>query len=184
MKIINKTKWSTRDLQAFFRRAAQEEMDPPHFKRLRATIVYTRGGPHRGYSTGYAYYNSATMTLRVSAHQIDRVDMAMIIAHEMAHCRGLHHRDMNTPRYRRIGNWRERYAWADQLPLRDMTILKKKVRVVGAEADAVKLSAAQGKVAEWDRKIKAASTRRHGWVRKVKYYERKLAKAAARRPAD
>lgn len=175
MKLTNKTKWRTADLLAFFRRVAKDELDPAHFKRLHATVVYTRGGPNRGYSSGHAYLRSNTMTLRVSAHEVDKVDMAHVIAHEMAHCRGLEHgAAMNSPRYRRVPGMRERYAWAEELPLRDTTV--KAPRVTGHAADAAKLAAARAKVAAWDRKIKASETRRKGWVAKVKYYERKLAK--------
>jgi hypothetical protein len=49
---------------------------------------------------------------------LDTVDLAYTIAHELAHLRGLNHRAMRGPRYRRVPGYRDRYAWASSYVIR------------------------------------------------------------------
>lgn len=116
MRLINKTRWSSADLEAIIKRVAVDELDPEHFRRLKVTVTYTRG-THNG-SSGYAFYNSGLMRVRVSKIRVDLADFAMVVAHEMAHCRGVRHRQMNCRRYKRIAGYRDYYAWATAMPMR------------------------------------------------------------------
>jgi hypothetical protein len=113
------------------------------------------------------------MTIRLPKDPVlvDKVDFAHVIAHELAHTRGLDHRRMNTcATYGRVGRWREIYAWADSLPLE----VKPKVVKAKPQPDA--------KLAHSERMLKAAMTRekravtiRRKWQTKVKYYSNKIA---------
>lgn len=183
MQIDNKTKWDSKHIAAFIRRVAEEEFDPERLKLLKVRVRTGRRSAashdaYPGYVSGHAYYNRNFMQLNLPVRTVDRIDLCHVIAHEFAHCRGLKHgAAMNSSRYRRIGNWRERYAWAETLPL-EKTTAAKPVKAVGTAADALKLTHAHAKVEEWERKVKAATTHLKRWQRKVKYYESKLKKAA------
>ncbi len=126
MQLINHTHWRSDHLRAIIDRVALEELSPQQCKTVVIHITY---GSRRSGSSGHTYSGGSGLVkhdgkwvpyrvrLCVSSQEIDRVDFAGMAAHEFAHVRGMGHRDMRTPRYRRIGNYRELYAWAEGLPL-------------------------------------------------------------------
>jgi hypothetical protein len=183
MRVDNKTKWDSKHIEAFVRRVAVEEYEPARLKLMKIEVRTGKRSRvsqdmYPGYVSGYAYYNRNFMRLNVPVDTIDRIDLCHVIAHEFAHCRGLKHgAAMNSSRYRRIGNWRERYAWAETVPLERKAEPKKM-----KPDDNLKLSHALSKAAEWERKVKAATTHLKRWQRKVKYYDTKMKKAAASSP--
>jgi len=113
--LLNSTCYSTRELKKMFTRIAKDELAPEKAKRVRFKIVYSKEGRH----SGCAYVGGTLGTLRLPKppHKIDPVKVALVIAHEMAHLRGLHHNQMRgnfsynwtDNRYRNI------YSWANDI---------------------------------------------------------------------
>ena len=165
IELDNKTHWRSDHLKAFIARGVKDER-PDLCKRgapaLKVRVVYTRS--HTKGSSGYAYYNSNQMTIRLAKVNPDKVDLAGVIYHELAHTRGMRHDAMrNHPRYRRVGNYRRIYGWGADLPLEPVVKKSKKVPV-------------NAKLAHAEKMLKAAMTRekraitlRKKWESKVKY---------------
>lgn len=175
MRIINETHWRTDHLRAFISRVAQDELNPKQRKRLVITVVYTRGRHHS--SSGYAYYHSNIARVRLPSEGPDKIDFAHVIAHELAHTRGMKHRAMTgDPRYDRMPRTREIYAWAADLPLEKKVVAPK--QRPGHEE---KLAHAQQMLNLNASKMKRYATICKKWRRRVKYYEGQMALAAARK---
>jgi len=173
MTIINHTHWKTEHLRAFVSRVAMDELSTEQRARLRITFRYGRA---HGFSSGYAYYNSHVALVRLSKRNPSKIDLAYVIAHELAHTRGMHHRSMaNDPRYRRLKRTAEIYAWADALPL-EVNEPKKKKRP-GAEE---KLVHSEKMLRLHEIRLKRQTTLTKKWRAKVKRYENQLRKAAAK----
>lgn len=168
MKIINKTHWRKDDLRAIFSRVAKEELEPAARKALQISVRYSRGG-----ITGYAWYYSNRMVIRVGSKSVDPQSLAKVAAHEMAHTRGVRHKDMNCTRYGYVPGWREFYAWAKDMPI------EKRAAKTAPSRDAKrlkKLDAAAVAVKNWTRKLKLAETKLKLWSRRLRALE-KLARA-------
>jgi hypothetical protein len=181
MKIVNKTHWRTDHLRAFLRRAADTEFSglPDKWKRGVATFVYTRRNGS-SYSSGCATLNGFHMTIRLSKHTPDKIDLAEVIAHEMAHLRGMTHDKMRgSPLYRRVGRHREIYAWGDTLPLEI-----KPPRTKKRPGPDVKLEHARKMLARNETKLKRITTIVKKWRLKVRYYERRELAVAAQKGTD
>lgn len=172
IKLTNKTHYRDEHIRAFLVRMIQTERPdlckhgaPP----MQVYVVYRR---NTNGSSGCAYYDSRWIKVRLPKNtaMVDKVDFAHVIAHELAHTRGLDHRRMNScATYGRVGRWRELYAWANELPLE----VKTKTVKTRPAPDA--------KLAHCQRMLKAALTRekrattlRKKWEAKVKYYSKKV----------
>mgnify|MGYP001563717773 CR=1 FL=1 len=176
MKITNKTHWQTEQLRAFVARIAADELDAAHRSKLHVTFSYTRGGCH---SSGYASYTSGRAKVRLSKHTPSKLDLAFVIAHELAHTRGMHHRSMTgDPRYNRLPRTKEIYAWAESMPLE---VAPKQARARSSAAD--KLSHVEKMLARNLTKLKRITTIVKKWRAKERYYLRQVA-AAAKPPKD
>jgi len=169
----NKTHWRNDHIRAFLVPMIREER-PDLCKRgaptLKVIVVYTRGGNG---SSGCAYVKSNWMKIRLPKNvEPDKVDFAHVIAHELAHTRGMTHAHgmYRIPRYGRVGRWREIYAWADALPLE---IAPKPYRK-SATPD-VKLRHAETMLMAAMTREKRAKTIRTKWQNKVKYYAKRAA---------
>ncbi len=174
MRITNHTHYSTRDLRAYITRVCEDEgLGAERRRFLNVTIQY--GRHHVG---GYASIGGSRMTLRLPKTVEKRAEFAHIIRHEVGHLLGLRHRSMRGARYGWREGWRAFEGWTETQPLTVKTPVVKP-RLVGADADAVKLDAARAKVAAWNRAVKRAQTFARKWTRKARYYERKLAAARA-----
>lgn len=173
MKIAftNKTHWRSDHLRAFITKQLPEER-PDLCKRgapaLRVTIVYTRRMGSTG-SSGEAVIKGNWMKVRLSKHIPDKVDLAMVIAHELAHTRGARDEYMmrHSAKYGRVGTYREIYAWANDLPLEQVEKKSKKKPVDQ------KLTHAQKMLKAALTREKRAVTLRKKWATKVKYYSKK-----------
>lgn len=198
-RVDNRTKWSTADLRKLIAEVIKRQGGPPH-----GFVVKVTTG---GYS-GQAYVGGSWMCVRVPAPPIPRGEtssgeplwwfnrmlfrqqsfdrcrpdprqLVSIVAHELAHLRGLSgERDMRSSKWLGHRKGHDHYAWADTYPIRRAET-KKPMRLVGADADEKKRSAAEGKVLQWERKAKLAATKLKAWRGKVRYYERKVAARAA-----
>jgi hypothetical protein len=192
VKIVNSTHWRTDHLRAFISRLVKEELcDRPQAQKILTVYVkYTRPGPrraainpdeawangeywkHGGYSSGCATIGGFRMTIRLPKNHIpDKIDFAAVLGHELAHVRGLRHRDMRgAARYNRIGNWREIYAWGNELPLE---IEPPKPKPNRASKAVEREKSARRSLEKWQRRLKLAKTKVRFYSTKVKYYDRK-----------
>ena len=118
MKIINRTHWRTDHLRAFLSRVAETELTAGRRKRLTIELKYNRQ-KDRGLCSGHAQCPGDRMTVMVPSLLVNKVDLAMVIAHEMAHTRGVRHAAMRgNPAYRRVHPRTESiYSWAVDQPL-------------------------------------------------------------------
>jgi hypothetical protein len=170
MKITNLTNWRTDLLAALIRRVAQDELTPEQVKTLHVTVKWHKAN----WIGGYARYNSTSMALKLPrTDTLDPVEVAAVIAHEMAHCRGLHHRQMKGNRYQYKPGWRDRYRYAAEYPLE-----RKPVTVKRKPGDEQKFIHCLVMVTRWKTKVKRAATGLRQWTRKARYYEKKMAAKA------
>ena len=114
--VINHTKWNTRDLLGLCLAGIKAEGDQRHYN---ITVKLTRGGGAE-YTTGYAYYHSGSITLRLPAPEALKreylresyfedgdgpacllflpfgsvADLCHTLAHELLHTNGVTHREM------------------------------------------------------------------------------------------
>ena len=168
MKLVNQTKYSTRDLRKLVTRIAKDELQPAHAKKAVITFKYWRGN----WTGGYAYYNSnvAYIKLPHPKHKLDLPAIAKTIAHEMAHMRGLKHIDMHCARYSwKHGDYKAFYAWANEYPIRHQ---EPKAKPVVAPVDA-KLDHATKMLAKNEAKLKRTAALVKKWTAKVKYYQKR-----------
>ena len=171
MRLSNSTVYSTRDLKKIFTRIAKQELDPAKAKRVRFKIVYSKMGHH----SGCAYLNGTLGTLRLPKppYKIDHAKVAMVIAHEMGHLRGLEHgAAMHCGRYSWThGDYKTFYAWANEYPI---GVRQPKPKAVVAPLDA-KLDHATKMLAKNEAKLKRTAVLVKKWAAKVKYYQKKAA---------
>jgi len=172
MKITfnNKTHWRSDHIRAFIAHELKDER-PDLCKRgapaLKVKVTYTRRAGS-SYSSGCAYLNSNWMNIRLSKHTPDKVELGHVIAHELAHTRGMNHDKMRgNSRYSRVGSYREVHAWANDLPLERV---EKKSRKKPVD---LKLTHAQKMLKAALTREKRAITLRKKWAAKVKYYTKK-----------
>jgi predicted SprT family Zn-dependent metalloprotease len=130
LKLINTTAYSTRDLKKLFTRIAKDELDPAKRKRVVFKVVYSK----KGRISGCAYVGgiNGTMRLPKPPYPLNMASLAMVIAHEMAHLRGMRHNQMRgMSGYTWRGNkYKTIYAWADEhnISIKDAPKPKRKSR--------------------------------------------------------
>jgi hypothetical protein len=168
----NKTHWRDDHLRAFILRGARLIFAPSDHAVIECRVVYTR---QHHWCTGVATIGGRCMTIRVPKLQVDKTDLAHVVVHELGHNRGLRHNEMRCggAKWYRVGNWRERYAWGEELPLEVKPPVVKPSRRPVAE----KLEHAQRGLDRWVRKQKLATTKVRAWKRQVRYYEKRLVAA-------
>ncbi len=153
------------NLRAFIRRVALSEIEAPARKALHVVVKYNHQ-KDQGSCSGRATLARSVITIMVPSQVVDRVDLA--------HTRGMQHRQMNrNPQYCRIGDWRQRYAWAEMMPLeRSMPKAKPK-----ADAQMQRYQRALASEKRWLTKLKRAQTALAKLRSKLRYYERVLTAA-------
>jgi hypothetical protein len=182
--LTNKTHYRDDHIRAFIKRGIREER-PDLCKRgarpMKVEIVYTRPGGRTGLgaagSSGLGSINGNWIRVRLPKnHAPDRIDFASVIAHELAHTRGMRDEYMmrHSARYGRVGSWRAIYAWAETLPL-EIQPRKSKTR----PAPDVKLTHAETMLKAAMTREKRAKTIRMKWERKIKYYRNRTELALA-----
>ena len=181
MKIINKTELRTDQLQHLIKFVAKKEM--VDLKDAIFTVIYRRGG--RNGIAGYAYYGQpARVTLKVPKdYQIDKVELAYVIAHELCHTQGLRHKQMKNAIYsRRYANkhnidWRKNYLWAEEFPL-EATLVKVVAPVPKSQIVQQKRDKCKCAMDRWEKRVERSQNCYLKWRRKFMYYEGQLLKAA------
>ena len=107
-------------------------------------------------------------------HKVDNAQVALVIAHEMAHLRGLKHgADMHCARYSWThGDYKAFYAWANEMSI-GVRAPKPKATVAPANA---KLDHATKMLAKNEAKFKRTAALVKKWTAKVKYYQKAVSK--------
>jgi hypothetical protein len=126
----NRSRWRTDHLRAFVERVAAMELTPAATARLVVHVIERRvprnvPEPYQsGDVSGYAgkppgVWTGQDVTIRVSPQYIAPHMLALVLAHEMAHLRGIEHPAMTgDARYEVVHpDTHARYAWAWTLPL-------------------------------------------------------------------
>jgi len=170
MQITNNTHWCTRNIKTFIVRVAEKELlDAAWTEMLQVTVRYSR---NVGVS-GEAGYRSRYMILRLPHHCPDKVAFAKLIAHELAHCQGAHHRAMHNSLYDfSHPEWRKEWEWAEALELRRKP--SPPTPPTGTDKDRVELAGSQALLKQWLTKLKMARNKAVKYRERVKYYEKKL----------
>jgi hypothetical protein len=179
VRIKNLTRINTRQIGALIREVAKREnFSDMEIDALDVRIKYrrrTHARPHT-HPGGYAYYKTSIFSLSfVRDVQPDPAATANVIAHELAHCQGVHHgKAMNNTRYGWEEGWQQTWAWAWEYSL---TYLPEPVkdRLTGVDRVEQKMKVCQAALDNWNRKLKLASTKVKKWKTKMKYYEKRMA---------
>lgn len=197
MKLVNQTKYDSAHLRAFLSRIAKLELPPKIRFRLRVTCL-----PSRKHLAGVAYISAGQIKLRLPprnraedmGHKDDRLKLAALIAHEMAHLRtkasgraeelwmrscgryGVHEHRMTEEA---VGERLQRYAWALTMPLEHA--VEKPAEPIAPDAKAAaNLEHVETLIRRWESKAKRAATAIKKYRRKAAYYRKKLASAASK----
>jgi hypothetical protein len=169
VKIVNHTRWQTRDIRAVLARVALTELDGDHNRRVVVTLKPGRDRFDYGHVSGHAIlgqhgYRASHMTLLLPARVLDPVSLAATAAHEFAHLRGLTHAQMRgAPRYTYAEGWREVYAWAQAYQVRK--IEPKPAPSLDARRQA-KLQKSESMIRLWETRVRRAQTWLKKWRRR------------------
>ena len=172
MKILNNTHWQTRDIKKLCTAVANAEGHSAHYKKsLVVRVRYSRSCQ----SHGWAYYKRFYLQLNIpKSAPIDTVELALVIAHEMAHNHNVRHVQLRSKRYDFRKDWREVWAWADAYEIRPQPVKIKPVITPEMKAEKKRLHA-ETMLEKWQRKQKNAAAKVKAWRQKTRYHERRLA---------
>lgn len=184
LRIDNRTNYRTEDLRVLIAEAL--ERDGLGSRGVRVEVRRARQSTR---VTGYAWYHSRRMVLRVpdgetisSGTRTKRVpwlvmpekirdDLAAVTMHEAAHCRGVRHKDMHDARHWcHSGHEDVRWASAYQIRAVPPPEPKPKENLVAKRAAHVAKQLARA-----ERRLKLARTIAAKWRRKAAYYAKKAA---------
>jgi len=183
MKIVNKTGIRTDDIRRLVRAVALKELfTPEQISLLRVRVRHRRRSHARNdrHAGGWAYYHSTGFELTfVKGVQPDPVATAKTIAHELAHCQGVKHRNMRNTLYGWKPGWEETWAWAKDYPL---TLKPEPTKPTAEETASEDIERCRKAIDAWQRKAKLAATKLRRWKTKLHYYERKAAAMTAQEP--
>jgi hypothetical protein len=175
MQIRNGTHWRTDQLRQIVARVAADELEVGKRRSTIVVIGYNRAAGHHTYSSGHAPYGGSIIYVNIPSGAVNSIDFAMVVAHEFAHSRGLHHRDVamfGNPRYHRVAEHTNRiYAWAAEMPIE-----KKQVEKISyAELIDKRYKHVLSMTARAQSRAKRAQTILKKWTAKRRYYEKKMA---------
>ena len=141
MRIENGTRWSTAHIERIAREVVRRERLEREAERL---VLVVQAAPDRRLpqAIGIASLGSIAQercrVLIVMPSVPSRVGngdpavLAHTVAHELAHCRGLDHADMEgRPEYAYCDGWRDVYAWAATYPLSWVPTVRRAQAAVG-----------------------------------------------------
>lgn len=177
ISIQNQTGWRTDHLRAFVVRAARQAFDDDQqpllvvdFRRVKSTA----NRRHGGWASGYATIGGVRCTIKICEAKVDKIDLAAVLHHEFGHLRGLRHDKMRgSALYNRLGNWRQIFAWGEELPLDKKRAACKALRPTIAQ----RIEHEQQRLARWQTKRKRAETAIRSISRKIKELQRRQARA-------
>ena len=179
MKIVNRTNWSTRSIWKLLTTALKiDEKIEGKFKErkdLEVLIVYSNkrywGAPEHRFS-GHAYYYGSWMKIRVPREKIDSRLFARTFWHELYHCRGFRHNQMQSigGRFLDMKNL-EKDDWALEysiVPKKEKSRPKVDLQLKRYECVLETLKIKTSQLKKLQKQIKK-------WSQKRKYYESALA---------
>jgi len=163
MEVDNKTCYDTKDLCKLIRRGLKESgMDPAPYQ---ITVVHAR---QNAYISGWGRYGHPRIHLRLPRQDLSVGELANVLEHEIAHNRGIRHRDMSRDCH--SCHSKEVPAWAAGLVIRSRPIrsgLTTQERVERRETHA------RAMLARWERRMRLTRTMLSKWKRRVAYYAAK-----------
>jgi len=173
IKIKNETAWRTDHIRRFIIRCANDVLTDN--RELSILVIYRKGLEPKDQSAGYAWYNSGAVVLKLPrGDQIDKVQFAKLVGHELGHCRGIRHRAMKgNPAFSYQGDYRRYYAWANDLPL-EKRRQKSSRRPVGINLAIKRLQDTEAKLQEWNGKKRRAEKAIRKYRQKAGYYQKRV----------
>lgn len=112
--IKNETKYRTQDLRRMVVATFKQHVDDDKLPRITVTFVPAR----KRWVSGRARLHSSFMRVCVPSEGLDRIDLAMVILHEAAHCWGLDHPQMRgNAHYNRLPATPQLFAFAEGIPV-------------------------------------------------------------------
>jgi len=124
MKIINNTKWSTRNLRSLICAVIkrQKHEGPLSFIQKKYLIIRIDYSKRYNNYSGYAYLNKFFMQINIPktddlVKKLDVDQVAFVIDHELMHVRGYNHRQFN-------GSWNllDNFNWAKDFIIKNNSI--------------------------------------------------------------
>jgi len=177
MKIKNKTKYQTKHLRKFVTEIAKKELKHVSASRRKALTIEFVPTRSRGCS-GYAYINGYYARVRVDKDLKPgrQWELAVVIAHEMAHLAGAKSGRSNERAMRSSipYGWNKKtpeyYSWAEDLPL-EKKVEKVKAKPTALEKAEANLARIEKNISNWEVKAKRAKTALAKYRKQVKYYQ-------------
>lgn len=164
MRIINHTRYQSKQIRYLVTAVAKRElMDASYRKMLTVVVKHRKTNWH---VLGRGSYKRAWIALYLDDALIDPVQLAYVIAHEIAHTQGVHHSGA-LPRFIEMTDKiKDAYAWAKTYPIEHAPDKSKPAKDPMLHAQMMR--------DKWIRKVKQAQNKLRKWDRSVKYYERKM----------
>ena len=177
MKIKNKTKYQTKHLRKFVTEIAKKELKHVSASRRKALTIEFVPTRSRGCS-GYAYISGYYARVRVEKDLTpgSHWELAVVIAHEMAHLAGAKSGRSNERAMRSSipYGWNKKtpeyYSWAEDLPL-EKKVEKVKAKPTALEKAEANLARIEKNISNWEVKAKRAKTALAKYRKQVKYYQ-------------
>ena len=184
MKVVinNSTKYNSSDIAKVVRATVSHYKDRSDFQFLKSLrglhvrVSYTHGSRnHCGESGGHAYYNSNQLAIHLPAQTSPNIeDLAGTIRHELLHCAGYKHGEMNEQDRFVSGD----YSFAKSLAVREKQVAAAKPRLTGRSYYESAETKAIRKADEWRKSLKHSEAMLAKWEKKQKYYQAKKDKVA------
>lgn len=179
MRIVNKTKWNTKQLRTIFTKCLQEIRKTEDIKWWRKLTVHVVW--HRSWWVGgYAYYNSTLLIMKMPRKSFtepvrDGLDFTQAVAdtfiHEFGHCFGIKHGPSRKTIEHVYRDWIKATFSNETYPLS----LDKAEKVMKENVIVKRYNQAMANCTRAATRVKRAKTIFEKWTRKVKYYETKMA---------
>jgi len=176
MKIKNNTHYQTRHLRAFVTRIAKKELaelDPARRKAITIEFVHTRTSCSSGYAHISGYYARVRVPKNITLKE--HWEVAMVIAHEMAHLAGRKGGRENEYAMRKSipYGWHDKtpayYTWAEDLPL-DVKATKSIPKATPVEKAEANIDRIEKNIDNWETKAKRAKNALAKYRRQLKYH--------------
>ena len=182
MRLDNRTDWDGEQLKELVRRVAEvERLTAADTAGMTVRVDYRRrnnrpGGWRNDYFRGWSRKGSGVLRLDcVKGEAVDKAEAAKAVATAFMEEQG----GTWSSRSKDYGwgeGWRERWAWADALPMERRPELPKERPAPDVKV-AEEMQRCLVRIVEWERKQKLAGTKLRVWKARLRRYARKLDKA-------
>jgi len=174
MEIRNKTKFKTPHLRAFVNKISKLELEPQDKRRLVVEVV-----PSREYVSGCYYSAYHHIEIRLPP-RVEKWQVGVVIAHEMAHARGRKGDRSNEYWMRRSVRYgftpaaKQYYQWCEALPLEAVKPKPKKPKPTPVEKVISNIERVEKNLNNWATKLKRAENAITKYNKQLKYYRKRL----------